>query len=230
MEGRTAVRPNRTPPRRLGPRARPSMEGRTAVRPNRHVAGAAQPDRDLPSMEGRTAVRPNVHGSVTTRSCRCPFNGGPDSCPAKLRQDSATGRDGVGRPSMEGRTAVRPNPARGQSPPGGPRSFNGGPDSCPAKPGQRQARLPHASGLQWRAGQLSGQTVLSTAGGRVSPHPSMEGRTAVRPNLRHQHEVPIPLRPSMEGRTAVRPNPSPWHRAAVAASPSMEGRTAVRPN
>ena len=37
-------------------------------------------------------------------------------------------------------------------------SFNGGPDNCPARLQSESCRRPTPQPLQWRAGQLSGQT------------------------------------------------------------------------
>ena len=132
-----------------------------------------------PSMEGRTIARPDVHAHSVSRSVlilqwragqlpgqtparrgartdHVPFNGGPDNCPARRRMCSP------GR-------SVR-------------RTFNGGPDNCPARHDRprRPGRLhppsmegrtiarpdmysiviygPAKIGLQWRAGQLPGQT------------------------------------------------------------------------
>ena len=112
-------------------------------------------------------------------------------------------------PSMEGRTIVRPDDsARRCWPPRRP-AFNGGPDNCPARPGWAYTMVPPSALLQWRAGQLSGQTWRSSAefdsrlgtlqwragqlSGQTAPHPparylcvvpSMEGRTIVRPDVR----------------------------------------------
>ena len=68
-------------------------------------------------------------------------------------------------PSMEGRTIVRPDTAvlSGRSP--GQRSFNGGPDNCPARLPSPTSALATAMNLQWRAGQLSGQTPKAGFGG-----------------------------------------------------------------
>ena len=85
-----------------------------------------------PSMEGRAIARPNLPGARSSCKDRS-FNGGPGNCPAKRPRP----RPGLWRsrcPSMEGRAIARPNRAG-------------------AKPGARRARP-----LQWRAGQLPGQT------------------------------------------------------------------------
>ena len=62
------------------------------------------------------------------------------------------------RPSMEGRTIARPDgiaPNRGA---GTQQSFNGGPDNCPARREVSTIYSRPGIGLQWRAGQLPGQT------------------------------------------------------------------------
>ena len=132
------------------------MEGRTIVRPD---LGHLHLDRRRlvqPSMEGRTIVRPDNGGQMTAWHRAHPFNGGPDNCPARLR-DADHSVVGVQAPSMEGRTIVRPDDAgRGVAragqrpsmegrtivrPDPGPRrcaakpatAFNGGPDNCPAR-------------------------------------------------------------------------------------------------
>ena len=120
---------------------------------------------------------------------RCPlncFNGGPGNCPAKLGVTSA-GRKypDACRASMEGRAIARPN----------------WPITC-----QRRRRADFV--LQWRAGQLPGQTPTSMSepggpagtrgfnggpgncpakqrsgcGARRLPTASMEGRAIARPN------------------------------------------------
>ena len=115
-------------------------------------------DREVcPSMEGRTIVRPDWSGSPHARSCRTPFNGGPDNRPARpgapqLRQRSwqrplqwragqSSGQTrslwrGVGQrrvPSMEGRTIVRPDSHSATTPTSWHGPFNGGPDNRPAR-------------------------------------------------------------------------------------------------
>ncbi len=149
----------------------PSMEGRTMIR-MRHpplqwraggVGGGAH-NVAGPSMEGRTIVRPD-HQIRTFRTHIL--------LPA----------------SMEGRTIVRPDPetpvlTRLHGP-----GFNGGPDNCPARHQHAPDQGWFTVRLQWRAGQLSGQTYLDG----VSPMPrlraSMEGRTIVRPDRNSPPEV-----------------------------------------
>ena len=121
-------------------------------------------------MEGRTIARPDKLQRPRPRCGRSSFNGGPDNCPAR----PARGRVPGGVPGQT------PRSAPGASP------FNGGPDNCPARPTGRppcgfSADLRH---LQWRAGQLPGQTWSSGQVGASRPcSPSMEGRTIARPDV-----------------------------------------------
>ena len=182
MEGRAIARPNRHSPTRPNRGHPASMEGRAIARPNPHSL-ASRLSRQLASMEGRAIARPNRMRPRTTRAnnqasmdraiARPPdgwpplrtagFNGGPGNCPAKRD------RAGIG-PAAPGR---------------GP-CFNGGPGNCPAKrdgPGSDLLHYVPAS-LQWRAGQLPGQTGSRrrrTCGLRDA-RASMEGRAIARPN------------------------------------------------
>ena len=115
----------------------PSMEGRTIARPN-PALGSPGPRavHSQPSMEGRTIARPNIFECPPPWSCPSvprAFNGGPDNCPAKLPK-----RCGTYSPRF---------------------AFNGGPDNCPAKPRNLTWNYACATYLQWRAGQLPGQTM-----------------------------------------------------------------------
>ena len=157
----------------------PSMEGRTIARPDvgrgtgRALPGGLQwragqlpgqtrdrhddqPPALNPSMEGRTIARPDAStpavlphvfnlqwragqlpgqtrgASVCVVAAACTFNGGPDNCPARR-----------GHPTPRGE---RPLP------------FNGGPDNCPARPAAAKFNDQLNLLLQWRAGQLPGQT------------------------------------------------------------------------
>ena len=219
------------------------MEGRTIARPNTpltvrvpqhgdHGAFNGGPDNcpaklgprdvelgypsDVPSMEGRTIARPNFRGNGAAAGVQmsCPFNGGPDNCPAK--------------PAGTGTIATQLRES----------AFNGGPDNCPAKhcslheracgprlvdPSMegrtiaRPNRMRHRTGpvaasadLQWRAGQLPGQTQHTNVQAPTprSVAPSMEGRTIARPNpiVTCERHRGFGFRPSMEGRTIARPN------------------------
>ena len=134
-------------------------------------------------------------------------------------------------PSMEGRTIVRPDkptlPRLGAE----TNAFNGGPDNCPARPDRRTVRAALDDRLQWRAGQLSGQTDVQTFSTGNIVRPSMEGRTIVRPDqgqhalLRNVHGGLQWRAGQLSGQTGIAecvPEPTPV--------PSMEGRTIVRPD
>ena len=153
------------------------------------------------------------------------FNGGPDNCPARRADRTSPQvrkplqwRAGQlpGQTAEQRRTAMRAGPCMrlqwragqlpGQTWPlglaaavGGCGTFNGGPDNCPARPGpQRSQRDMKLTSLQWRAGQLPGQTrrsgvsmrgslqwragPASTGRGSAAELPSMEGRTIARPD------------------------------------------------
>ena len=174
------------------------------------IKTAAEPTGTNPE-DMTTASRANRERRRGAGPLRSPFNGGPDSCPAK-RAPAGPGQRLRDPPSMEGRTAVRPNWPPVQVAPRIGRflqwragqlsgqtsvsvrpsalnsgSFNGGPDSCPAKPRHAVTRAGHPPSVSFNGGpgQLSGQTA----------------RWAT-------HAIPTSLQPpSMEGRTAVRPNP-----------------------
>ena len=59
---------------------------------------------------------------------------------------------------MEGRTIARPNQTVYVDPPYRNSTFNGGPDNCPAKLSCTWTVTFARCTLQWRAGQLPGQT------------------------------------------------------------------------
>ena len=111
------------------------------------------------------------------------FNGGPDNCPAK----PPTSQPGTSSaPTFNGGPDNCPaklgDPGRGRG--RGTQGFNGGPDNCPAKPDHLAVEFDQATVLQWRAGQLPGQTRTGDGDVRHRHHASMEGRTIARPNLR----------------------------------------------
>ena len=110
------------------------------------------------------------------------------------------------RPSMEGRTIARPDELE-QHPIGSilP-AFNGGPDNCPARRVSAPRRQVPECALQWRAGQLPGQTRLIGGAHANSIWPSMEGRTIARPDPRQMFVPASCQSPSMEGRTIARPD------------------------
>ena len=186
MEGRAIARPNSGPAPQLLQGA-PSMEagqlpgqpgdvlhqrgrrypfnggpGNCPAKPHRSAVETSSRRRSrVPSMEGRAIARPNPGQSKSShtlnrmitfnggpgncpakplRLYRChrrvgPFNGGPGNCPAKQHWGSkSAGVAMSGRPSMEGRAIARPN------------------TNSSDLQDRGDARL------QWRAGQLPGQT------------------------------------------------------------------------
>ena len=202
MEGRTIARPNNPPRDGLGVRSPTSMEGRTIARPNRQRPDDAAGGAGT-SMEGRTIARPNpTHGPS---GCASPtdFNGGPDNCPAKPPPLSASSWERC--------------------------YFNGGPDNCPAKPGTVWYTRERPSGLQWRAGQLPGQT-RPAPGSRSACWRHFNGGPDNCPAKRDN----LPTGPtpnaltSMEGRTIARPNP-PWPSTAPPNRSSLQWRAGQLP-
>ena len=85
---------------------------------------------------------------------------------------------------MEGRAIARPNPL--------------------PEPGD----APTVLALQWRAGQLPGQTTAQHAIASCRIQPSMEGRAIARPNVSIRGGDGLIQKPSMEGRAIARPNRS----------------------
>ena len=89
---------------------------------------------------------------------------------------------------MEGRAIARPNHSHVRRPVllSVKGSFNGGPGNCPAKRyrGRYCPKVVEITELQWRAGQLPGQTaaVHGWPVRLVSSIASMEGRAIARPN------------------------------------------------
>ena len=157
---------------------------------------------------------------------------------------------------MEGRAIARPNVVVGCGVGGGWWSFNGGPGNCPAKPSTPRCRPSRAVCLQWRAGQLPGQTRARRVGDAPGVSPSMEGRAIARPNhLPHSRRSPRrrPFNGGPGNCPAKRPviscsshrcgctfNGGPGNCPAKppaqapsgegCAAPSMEGRAIARPN
>ena len=160
--------------------------------------------RELTSMEGRTIARPNK--VCVTGAASCVFT------------------------SMEGRTIARPNWAGRASRSRRRRHFNGGPDNCPAKPVTRRGVYRGGHSLQWRAGQLPGQT----SSGYQFPCCSrlLQWRAGQLPGQTHPppaHTAPE-ADTSMEGRTIARPNRPRGVVGDAHGHTSMEGRTIARPN
>ena len=180
MEGRTIARPNNaartTPPTATAA----SMEGRTIARPNPGDCSAAMHDGcplqwragQLPGQTPTAATAISVDKALQWRAGQLPgqtsrassprsrtrprFNGGPDNCPAKRSR----GRDGGGRrrvASMEGRTIARPNSRVADGDVGlTPLQWRAG--QLPGQTSRATPRRPATRSLQWRAGQLPGQT------------------------------------------------------------------------
>ena len=222
MEGRTIARPNPPHPRAGRHGRRASMEGRTIARPNvvsmTHTTPTTwtlqwragqlpgQTHRDPlsfilsvgASMEGRTP-------SPSPATAPPPLQWRAGQLPGQTRSRSHC-HDHLEEASMEGRTIARPNEHSvcGLLLPG-LASMEGRTIARPNGRGQR-SRPRARRQLQWRAGQLPGQTALlieQQVAGRVA---SMEGRTIARPN--HMAGGWAYGRPvaSMEGRTIARPN------------------------
>ena len=276
MEGRTIARPNRRSPGSCSSRSpcfnggpdncpakprttrtrRPSRSGFNGG-PDNCPAKPWGEESFLPwleaSMEGRTIARPNT---ASPRGCRrrsprfnggpdnCPakptsrrrgrcswpcFNGGPDNCPAKRHEQGDTGRVAQ-LASMEGRTIARPNsPAARVT---DLRTFwlqwRAG-----QLPGQTLVDVGaprDAIELQWRAGQLPGQT--SIPAGMPATVSALQWRAGQLPGQtrRRPRRPPRSRGASMEGRTIARPNPGPPAPEDAAVLASMEGRTIARPN
>ena len=131
---------------------------------------------------------------------------------------------------MEGRTIVRPDPRRLRCTHLRRLAFNGGPDNRPARRSEPSLAIVARSFLQWRAGQSSGQTGHRNSDRCRRHHPSMEGRTIVRPDVADVKLVVVAFHPSMEGRTIVRPDDTVRPVPRRCSNPSMEGRTIVRPD
>ena len=107
---------------------------------------------------------------------------------------------------MEGRAIARPNhrietPSAFQV-----GRFNGGPGNCPAKPHHTAPPTPYPIKLQWRAGQLPGQTLLNRAAA-VSTE-LLQWRAGQLPGQTYTVCVATGPRDgaSMEGRAIARPN------------------------
>ena len=135
----------------------PSMEGRAIARPNPTGTRMIMPVDSV--LQWRAGQLPGQTRRLAPRLrlAHPAFNGGPGNCPAKPDNGKAVVLK-AGNPSMEGRAIARPNTM-----------------TRPTFPTARWT-------LQWRAGQLPGQTVLRSRGQGVRCAPSMEGRAIPRPN------------------------------------------------
>ena len=138
------------------------------------------------SMEGRAIARPNSARSRPAQKSRSCFNGGPGNCPAKHRR--AQWRTGAGEPaSMEGRAIARPNlHDDAVGPPLVRLQWRAG--QLPGQTVRAAAMAPSSALLQWRAGQLPGQTGDAAGGGWGDGQASMEGRAIARPNASNRRQ------------------------------------------
>ncbi len=153
---------------------------------------------ESPSMKGRAIDQPNVlprlrasgrGKTLQWRTGQMPGHNVDRNRPLRSVTNVRPNRLGTPNPNhrypplMEGRTNVRPNPT--------PCSQS----RCSSKLLQWRAgqmssqtipvdeRSERARCLQWRAGQLSGQTGQNNTSLYRTIQPSMEGRTNVRPNV-----------------------------------------------
>ena len=206
----------------------PSMEGRAIARPNADASAELLTALGLQWRAGQLPGQTRQHRRAAPPTPRT-FNGGPGNCPAKRgRTRPRTRRDRC--PSMEGRAIARPN-LRLWATWGGSIEI-----------------------LQWRAGQLPGQTPRRPDAAVGSADPSMEGRAIARPNLggpamkKHDAEtlqwragqLPGQTRPPRHTSAAARtfnggPGNCPAKRGTRRRGdgprgPSMEGRAIARPN
>ena len=133
-------------------------------------------------MEGRTIARPDRRRRGPVRWSPDRFNGGPDNCPARLQVHRRCRFAGS--------------------------CFNGGPDNCPARPGSIQLSPRRLYLLQWRAGQLPGQTVASRWPSSCGAAIGLQWRAGQLPGqTAYVARLLVPLvTASMEGRTIARPD------------------------
>ena len=169
------------------PTCRPSLQWRAGQLPGQTVAeAAALGDEVRASMEGRTIARPDrsVRGAVRAQHHR--FNGGPDNCPARPAlcsvdvavipasmegrtiarpdvDDTDRWRPLLGPASMEGRTIARPDRLKLRERCSSPTWLQWRAGQLPGQTCQSPVNSPRKTSLQWRAGQLPGQTALALA-------------------------------------------------------------------
>ena len=179
MEGRAIARPNAWS-FELQWRAG-QLPGQTSPKASRR---ADRSESAAASMEGRAIARPNAWDDSDPDAANCRFNGGPGNCPAKRQAvaspdpgDWPTGfnggpgncpakrrRAGTMVASMEGRAIARPNPDHGVA----PRVIDAASmeGRAIARPNAAASKsTPAVPVLQWRAGQLPGQTAPACPGG-----------------------------------------------------------------
>ena len=145
----------------------------------------ATPCGAIPPFNGGPGNCPAKPESSHPPAQRAPaFNGGPGNCPAKRDLPPRGLGELGGGPSMEGRAIARPNnPA---SPGDRARASSCLQWRAGQLPGQTiawAAVCNRRGGLQWRAGQLPGQTGRERGRGGSQSRPSMEGRAIARPNM-----------------------------------------------
>ena len=235
-KGRTIVRLRSTTSFNGGPDNCPARPADTVeyVRHSIIVAFNGGPD-NCPARP--TMVMTSPSGQLCRDGVLTPFNGGPDNCPARPNDRQLSGAV-VQSPSMEGRTIVRPDPP-----------FSGScisrPQDTPSMEGRTIVRPdkglmvttppPTSLCLQWRAGQLSGQT--SECQSRIEQarqnNPSMEGRTIVRPDGGDPPDNCTTCHRPFNGgpdNCPARPGQGRVDDTLTDSFPSMEGRTIVRPD
>ena len=171
MEGRAIARPNlasRPTAGTLVPATAASMEGRAIARPNHFSTAIADSQRRAPvaSMEGRAIARPNLRSVDDFEDCRmlsASMEGRAIARPNLSRASNGPPCSTLTVASMEGRAIARPNTGLHCTSHRDPLCFNGGPGNCPAQTSTPSSTPPRQQPLQWRAGQLPGQTVGDAA-------------------------------------------------------------------
>ena len=160
----------------------------------------------MASLQWRAGQLPGQtpSGATTPTTPTTSFNGGPGNCPAKL---------GELRPVGSGCETA----------------FNGGPGNCPAKRALRKGTFFAAVPLQWRAGQLPGQTINASRWPQTRAL-TLQWRAGQLPGQTPEvAETPHPLQhPSMEGRAIARPN-SIGSRAGSTAGMRLQWRAGQLP-
>ena len=159
------------------------MEGRAIARPNRPCLVHTETVMSA-SMEGRAIARPNAingshlrtmssalqwrAGQLPGQTCTFPVSGEhpyeasmEGRAIARPNQDDQIDGGEQSKASMEGRAIARPNQSRLSASTPASSSFNGGPGNCPAKHALEPTAAGREPALQWRAGQLPGQTRLT---------------------------------------------------------------------
>ena len=204
MEGRAIARPNsRSCERRSTPTA--ALQWRAGQLPGQTTSHTTAKNTTQ-RFNGGPGNCPAKHSVPDMVSCRqsLRFNGGPGNCPAKRGHRRATGSRWSG--------------------------FNGGPGNCPAKPSESEEAIVLVTALQWRAGQLPGQTRLPGPDrGRRRRFNGGPGNCPAKPARRAIVATPISTLQwragQLPGQTVAGPAPTPERTGA-----SMEGRAIARPN